>query len=251
MQGGTMRPTFLSSSSSLLHGWQSVVFILTLGASLSACSSITWKEEVLLHDGKKIIVTRTNTYDPKGLRELGQPDPLKESTLTFTVPGTKQTVMWRSDYGRGYQDNLDLLMLDFLNGVPYIATTTGFCHAYNKWGRPNPPYVFFKYDGEWKRIPLTEFPADFKQANVVISAYKDKKIKEVESSMGFVPASELNKLNKYSQKRYSTIIRTPLTSGPENIAAVCMKEIYTGNGWMSLDYIKILLRGMHESLHVK
>src|SRR3990172_1609371 len=162
-----MKPIFLSSS--LLRGWQSVVFILTLGVTLSACASTTWREEVLLHDGKKIIVTRTNTYDPKGLREPFQPDPLKESVLTFTVPGTKQTVMWKSDYGRGYQDNLHPLLLDFVTGVPYIATTSGFCHAYNKWGRPNPPYVFFKYDGEWKRIKLEEFPMEFKEANILLA----------------------------------------------------------------------------------
>ena len=190
-----MKPIFLSSS--LLRGWQSVVFILTLGVTLSACASTTWREEVLLHDGKKIIVTRTNTYDPKGLREPFQPDPLKEATLTFTVPGTKQTVTWKSDYGRGYQDNLDLLMLDFANDVPYIATTTGFCHAYNKWKRPNPPYVFFKYDSAWKQIPLDEFPTEFKQANVIISAYNDKKIKEAEQKTGIVTVNGVKELNKY------------------------------------------------------
>lgn len=181
-----MKPIFLSLSSFFvktkqagrlspngpLRSWPWAMSILMWGLTLNACATDTvkWKEEVLLHDGNKIIITRTNTYDPKGLREPFQPDPLKKSTLTFTVPGTKQTViMWKSDFGRGYQDNLSLLLLDFLNGVPYIATHPKFCHGYNKWGRPNPPYVFFKYDGEWKRIPLEELPAGFKEANVILS----------------------------------------------------------------------------------
>ena len=47
------------------------------------------------------------------------------------------------------------------------------CHAYNKWGRPNPPYGFFKYDGKaWQRIPLEEFPAEIKEANMVNSTQK-------------------------------------------------------------------------------
>jgi hypothetical protein len=52
--------------------------------------------------------------------------------------------------------------------VPYLVTQTLGCHSYNKWGRPNPPYVFFKYDGKgWPHIPLETFPVEIKAANVV------------------------------------------------------------------------------------
>jgi hypothetical protein len=62
-----------------------------------------------------------------------------------------------------------LLQINFLNGMPYIATSPAGCLAYNHWKRPNPPYVFFKYDGKaWKQIPLAEFPAAFKASNVHI-----------------------------------------------------------------------------------
>lgn len=222
-----MKPIFLSSL--LLRGWQSFVFIVTLGVTMSACASTTWKEEVLLHDGNKIIVTRTHVYDPKGFRELGQSDPLKESTLTFTMPGTKQVVTWKSDFGRSNQDNLDLLILDFLNGVPFIATTTGFCHAYNKWGRPNPPYVFFKYDGQWKQIPLVEFPAEFKQTNVIIGAYNDKKIKEAEQKTGFVTVSGIKELNRYSQEENRIIFRNQIKTA----VTACEELIFSNGNWSS------------------
>ena len=212
-----------------IRAWQSVVYILMMGISLSACSSMTWKEEVLLHDGNKIIVTRTHTYDPKGLREPFQPDPLKESMLTFTVPGTKQMVTWKSDYGRGNEDNLSLLMLDFLNSKPYIATYPKFCHGYNKWGRPNPPYVFFKYDGEWKRIPLAEFPIEFKATNVIVDAYNDKKIKEAERKTGFVTPDDAKEINKTLTKEYHTIIRTEIKTA----YTACEEMIYYKGGWIS------------------
>ncbi len=198
---------------------------------------MSWKEEVLLHDGKKIIVTRTNTYDPQGLREPFQPDPLKESTLRFTVPGTKQTVTWKSDFGRGYQDNLSLLLLDFMDGVPYIATHPKFCHGYNKWKRPNPPYVFFKYDSEWKQIPLEQFPAEFKEANVVISPGPNehvlKKIQEMTSNIGFVPIEKIKGLNRDSEKDYRIIAREPIKTA----YTACEKIIYNGNGgWLGIDW---------------
>lgn len=228
-----MKP--ISLSSLLLRGWQSLVFIAVLGASLSACSSVTWREEVLLHDGNKIIVTRTHTYDPKGLREPFQPDPLKEATLTFTVPGTKQTVTWKSDFGRAYQDSLVLLMLDFLNSTPYIATEPAGCLAYNKWERPNPPYVFFKYDGEWKRIPLEEFPEESKETNVILSPdsneRKKKEIQDMTARDGFVSAENIKKFNRTSMTH--TITRAPITSGPKNIAASCGEMIYYKGGWIS------------------
>lgn len=221
-------------SSLLLRGWQSLVFLAMLGVSLSACSSMTWKEEVLLHDGNKIIVSRTYTYDPKGLREPFQPDPLKESTLTFTVPGTKQTVTWKSDFGRAYQDNLVLYMIDILNKTPYIVTTPGGCLAYNKWGRPNPPYVFFKYDNEWIRIPLEQFPAEFKETNLILSPdsneRKKREIQEMTSRDGFVSVENIKKLNSGSKNQ--TIVRTEVRTA----TTACEKIVYVGNGWMGLDW---------------
>jgi hypothetical protein len=215
------------------RGWQSIVFILTLGVSLSACSSTTWREEVALHDGSKIIVTRTNTYDPSGLREPFQPDPLKESTLTFTVPGTKQKVTWRSDYGRGNHDNLSLLLLDFLNGTPYIATHPAFCHGYNKWERPNPPYVFFKHEEEWKRIPLEQFPTEFKEANILLAPISNESVKrqilDLNARDGYASHENIKKLNRDSEKEYRTIAREPIKTATTQ----CEELIFYKCGWIS------------------
>ena len=210
------------------------LLITACGFALNACAStIAWNEEVVLHDGRTIIVKRTHTYDPKGPREIGQPAPLVESTLAFRFPGTKKEVTWKSDFGRAYQDSLALLMLDFSNGAPYIATEPAGCLAYNKWDRPNPPYVFFKYDDGWKRIPLEQFPAEFKQANVILSPgsneNKKREIQELSARFGFVPSENITKLNKYSQKHALTFVREPIKSP----TTACEELIYYKGGWIS------------------
>jgi len=63
-----------------------------------------------------------------------------------------------------HHSNFTFVALHILNATPYIITTAPFCSAYNKWGRPNPPYVIFKHENKgWKRIGLAELPAEFKK----------------------------------------------------------------------------------------
>ena len=83
----------------LLRLFTTICLVLTLGVSMSAYASttFTWKEEVLLHDGKKIIVERSDTYDSSMNHEIGQGAPLAEHKTTFVIPGTDRTVNWKSD----------------------------------------------------------------------------------------------------------------------------------------------------------
>lgn len=150
--------------------------ILMMGGSMSAEAGLfgfggtNWKEEVLLHDGSKIIVKRSQSYG--GRHEVGQSGSIREQEITFTVPSTNKTFTFKSEYSEDIGGrNFNLLALHILNGTPYIVAEPWLCLAYNKWGRPNPPYIFFKHDGkEWQRIPLAEFPAEFKTINLVVSA---------------------------------------------------------------------------------
>jgi hypothetical protein len=60
--------------------------------------------------------------------------------------------------------------VDVVGGVSYLATSPAGCISYNKWGRPNPPYILFKYvNDEWKRIPLEDFPSELVKANLMSS----------------------------------------------------------------------------------
>ncbi len=199
-------------------------FLLMMGVSMNANAGwfgfggTSWKEEVLLHDGSKIIVKRSQTRG--GSREIGQPPPVKEHTISFTLPNSSKVITWTSEYGEDVgRANFDLLAVHVLNGTPYIVASPNLCLSYNKWGRPNPPYVFFKYVGKvWQRIPLSEFPSEFKTINVAVSTLGDE---DKLTSLGFVSAEKIKELNsEYKQPEYKTILREPLVKGwcPQPIA---------------------------------
>jgi len=216
--------------------------LAVLAISMSACatgSSISWKEEVLLHDGRKMVVERKDIHDSSLPHEIGQGAPLAEHVTTFNMPDTKQRVTWRSDNrSRSEPDNLDLMVLDFMNGVPYAAAGITRCIAYNRWGRPNPPYVFFKYDGKaWQRISLEEFPAEFKEPNVMIGGYDEYSLTVEERDASVLTAGKVRKVNKAagrSPESY-TIIREPLKIGaPAN----CGEMIRFEGGWASPSYVE-------------
>ena len=147
----------MSNGHSLLRAFTTIGLILTLGVSMSADAGLfgfggtSWKEEVLLHDGQKIIVKRSQDYG--GRHEPGKGAPVKEHTITFTLPHSNNKLSWTSEYGDDLgRTNFNLLALHVLNGTPYLVVEPNLCLSYNKWGRPNPPYVF-KYDGKaWQRI---------------------------------------------------------------------------------------------------
>ena len=183
----------------LLWLFKASCLVWILGVSMNADAGLfgfggtSWKEEVLLHDGSKLIVKRSQTRG--GRHEIGQEVPINSHKISFTLPGAHEAITWETTIGLGANDSsLGLLALDVVKGVPYIVTSTYGCHAYNKWGRPNPPYVFFKYDGKaWQRISLEEFPAEIKEANVVngIQAHEH----QLDAHSGVVTADEIKKIN--------------------------------------------------------
>ena len=223
----------------LLRLFKTISLVLTLGVSMNADAGLfgfggdSWKEEVLLHDGSKIIVERSQSYG--GRHEIGQTPPIKEQDITFTLPNTSTTIEFTSEYGEDIgRANFKLLALHILNGTPYIVTSPNLCLSYNKWGRPNPPYVFFKYDGkEWKRIALEELPPEFKDINLVVNSKGEEKILTAQS---IVTAELVKKLNgELEQPEYKTILREPIAS----VGRECGKMIYAGKGgWIGLGWFK-------------
>lgn len=198
--------------------------LFLLGASMSACST-SWKEEVLLHDGQKIIVKRSQSRG--GSHEFGQPPPIKEHTISFVLPNSNKTIAWTSEFGKDIgRSNFDLLAVHVLNGTPYIVATPNLCLSYNKWGRPNPPYVFFRYDGNaWQRISLLEFPVEFKTINVAANTLGDE---DRLTNFGFVSAEKIKELNdEFKQPEYKTILREPI----QDAGAGCGELIRVKDGW--------------------
>lgn len=200
---------------SLLKGFGTIGLILTLGMSMNADAGFlgfgdtSWEEEALLHDGSMIIVKRSQSYG--GRHEVGQSPPIKVHTITFTLPGSNKSITWTSEYGEDLgRTNFNLLAVHVLNGTPYIVASPNLCLSYNKWGRPNPPYIFFKYDGKvWQRITLEEFPVEFKTLNVTI--YLGEQDVKAMVGLGLVSAEKIKASNsELRQPEYKTILREPL-----------------------------------------
>lgn len=225
-----------------LHGLRWFFHVSTLIAvvGMSACAIVgalpfggdSWKEEVLLHDGSKLVITRSQTYG--GRHEIGQPPPIKEHTVSFTLPGSGDRITWTSEYGEELgRTNFHLLAVHVLNRTPYLVTEPNLCLSYNKWGRPNPPYVFFKYDGAaWQRIPLEEFPAEFNSMNVALSTIG----REGENLLkqGFVSSEKIKELNRRTvNPDHKTILREPVKLGVEGSALNCEEMIHYKCGWIS------------------
>ena len=227
----------MSNGHSLLKAFTTIGLVLTLGVSMSAQAGLfgfggdSWKEEVLLHDGSKIIVERSQAYG--GRHEIGQTPPIKEQDITFTLPGTNRSFTWKSEYSEDIgRANFKLLALHVLNGTPYIVTVPNLCLSYNKWGRPNPPYIIFKHDGkDWQRIPLQELPSEFKENNLVINSKGEARIITAQS---IVTAELVRKLNgELVQPEYKTILREAYPGA----AGGCIKtDYYKGAGWLSPDW---------------
>ncbi len=189
-------------------------FLLLQALGLCACAAslgsdtTNWKEEVLLHDGSRITVART--IERGGRHEIGQQPPVKEESVNFKLPRTGESVTWKSDYSQdvGVADFMPLL-LDIDRGVAYVVSVPVGCLSYNKWGRPNPPYVIFKYhDKAWKRISLQELPDAIKMPNLIFSS-PDNKVEQIGRS--FVTAEDVKKINSsLTQPEYKTIRRDAL-----------------------------------------
>lgn len=205
--------------------------LLMMVVSMSACSSVSWKEEALLHDGQKIIVKRSQSYG--GRHEIGQSTPVSEHTISFNLPGSGKAISWTSEYGEELgRTNFNLLALHILNGTPYLVVEPNLCLSYNKWERPNPPYVFFKYDGkEWKRIPLSEFPAEFKTINLIVNNGREKDIAWSASKLGHVSAEGVQQFNSsLTQPEYKTILREALPQAYIN--EMCLEMVPYKGSWV-------------------
>lgn len=181
-------------------------------AGLFGFGGESWKEEVLLHDGRRVIVERSQSRG--GRHEIGQEVPIAAHRISFGLPGKGETVTWETAGGLDTNESiLILLALDVIKGVPYIATHPAGSVAYRKWGSPNPPYVFFKYDGQmWQRIPLDEFPEEIKEANVVIGILTHAR--RLDRHSGIVSAAEVKQINEEARNPsvlyLRQFIRTPL-----------------------------------------
>jgi hypothetical protein len=224
MEGGSM-----SAPRTALKHVTKFGLALIIGVSMNACSAtMSWKEEVLLHDGQIIVAERFYNLGGKPTWESRERAPLDE-TVTFNLPGTNKKIIWKTDFrdSQPEPNSLNLIRFDVVKGVPYIATYPAGCIAYNKWGRPNPPQVLFKYENEqWNRIALAELPPELigTHANVIVGRPATSLLKSSYSVEG-VNAEN----HDIDEGPYKTILREAV----ENYEKNCPELVRIDGGWAS------------------
>jgi hypothetical protein len=205
------------------------ISLMIFGGGMSACAGETsWKEEVLLHDGTKIIVERS--VERGGRHELGQRPPIKEQSLTFTLPGKNESVIWEDNFTQDVGGaNFLPMQLEIQKDTAYLVAYPMGCLSYNKWGRPNPPYVVFKYQGKsWQRIALQELPAEFKTPNLIFSSPDSEAEK---TGQRLVSAETIKALYEgYKQPEYKTILREPVKGG--DAVTSCLELVPYKGKWI-------------------
>lgn len=212
-----------------------LALIATFG--LTACAGLPgtghtmgWKEEVKLHDGQIVVVERFYNLGGYPAIESHNRSPLDE-TLTFTLPGSGKAIVWKTEFNNSPEPNsLGPLLLDVVDGIPYLATGPAGCIAYNKWGRPNPPYVLFKYvDETWQRIPLEAFPPVLVHSNLM--SWPDSRLLKSYYSLEQVKG-------QMQGRNIAPEARSILRGALPNVWKSCPAMISYGKsgGWIGLDW---------------
>jgi hypothetical protein len=207
-----------------------LILICSVIDAWARSSTFTWKEEVLLHDGRKIIAERA--VERGGRHEIGQKPPYKEQSLVFTMPGTDQQVAWEDKFSEDLGSaNFLPMLLDIRNEITYLVAVPMGCRSYNKWGRPNPPYVVFRYDGKvWQRISLQELPAEIKAPNLIFSS-PDMAVEK--SGTRFISAEKIKQLIQgYRQAEYKTILRESVKRGTVGSSVNCEERVLYKGYWI-------------------
>ncbi|UCV16644.1 hypothetical protein [Quatrionicoccus australiensis] len=223
----------MSYGYSLLRRFAPLLSLIAL-FSLNACAGLfglggdSWQEEVLLHDGNKLVVDRS--VERGGPHEIGQKPAYTKQTLAFTHPATGERVVWEDkatpDLGNS---NFLPMALDIYQGKIYLVANPMGCLAYNKWGRPNPPYVIFRYDGKtWVRIPLHELPPETKTPNLIVSS-PDTQVESLRKR--FVDSEAIKRLNAgFRQPEYKAILREALSK--ERLEQMCEERVLYNGYWI-------------------
>jgi hypothetical protein len=120
-----------------------------------------WSQEVRLSQEKPLWIKRHTTLGRFGeVTQLSQSRSLQED-FEFIHPQTGALIVWKG------QPTLEPLLLDFDQGIPYLATMIKQAKHF-EWNCPPHPYAFFQYvDGQWQRIGINSFPTRFGKANIL------------------------------------------------------------------------------------
>lgn len=199
------------ASRELVRKVKTALVALLCGLSLAGCASgRAWKEEVVMFDGRKVVVERQQTLGNPLDRELSEVSlsrpPVTGNFLRVPLNNGGWSPIWE---GPG----LNPLALGKVGPDYFLAAWPVRCHNYDKWGRPVPPYVFFRFDGHaWQRVNVDAFPKEIDRLNMSLPG-TDAHRAAVAS--GYVSAEGVPMLN-FGAPDYIRTIKRAGTAGVED-----------------------------------
>nr|WP_320012000.1 hypothetical protein [uncultured Desulfobulbus sp.] len=211
----------------------SIGFVVALFFYEVSRGKIRWKEEVLLHDGNTLIVERL--VDLGGRHEIGQSPAYKYQSLKFFMPGTKEKVLWEDEFSKDLgMINFLPLLLDVFKETPFLIVTPMGCLSYNKWVRPNPPYIIFRYENKkWVQIPLHDLPSGIEKPNLIHS--RPDFFAERNKSRFFSAEAVKGIVSGYHKQEHKKILRKAIP----NYGEYCGEMIRDGkNGWIGIGWFR-------------
>lgn len=128
--------------------------LLMMGVSMSGCSStMSWKEEVKLSDGRVIVIERELLYEGGGdeLASNRRGEKPREYRIRFAYPvGSRQMIEWKTTKIDSQTWPEVPLIFDMESGQPTVFTLVAISSAYEVYSK----YVF--RNGAWIEEPLPD-----------------------------------------------------------------------------------------------
>lgn len=189
--------------------------------SLAGCAGGIrhWQEQVILPDGRELIVERSHTLGNRFDREIAAYNSGPSATAyTVAVPlpnGGK--AVWQAEH----KDMIPIAVA-IEDKTAFLLATPFNCRAYAKYGRPIPPFFIFKYvSGQWERTGIEEFPKAIGEANLMIDTSGQRSANEIEK--GLITAKMVKQQNEAMVER--RIYREGMN---QYLWGQCLRELASG-----------------------
>ncbi|MBK9350122.1 MAG: hypothetical protein IPN05_08000 [Sulfuritalea sp.] len=175
-----------------------IAFIAVLVSGLTGCAGVvgggsrSWKEQVILPDGRELIVERSHTLGNRFDRELSainSPPGATAYVVTVPLPDGRK-VRWEGEH-----KEMIPIAVAVEGSTAYVLASPFNCRSYSKLGRPVPLFIVFKHDGrQWMRTTIDEVPQWLVEANLLIATDSQRAINEFDK--GIVTAKTVKRMNE-------------------------------------------------------
>lgn len=202
-----------------------IALISALLVGLAGCAGVvgggsrSWKEQVILPDGKELIVERSHTLGNPFDRELSainSPPGATAYVVTVPLPDGRK-VSWEAEH-----KEMIPIAVAVVQGTALVVASPFNCRSYARLGRPVPPFIVFKHGGaKWMRTTIDDFPSEIGEANLLIATDSQRAVNEIDK--GMVTAKTVKRLNEVMVERriYRQGVENYLWGG-------CLRELNAG-----------------------